>query len=79
MTVYPRSAQRYLSVDREVVAGSCPACGREQLRRYAVIGELGWERVVKCVACLHSVQRTPWRRLGPIELLIDRVDAGAPR
>jgi vanillate/4-hydroxybenzoate decarboxylase subunit D len=64
-----------VEVVREPVPGACPACGAEVLRRYPVIAEMGWEIVTKCQRCLFSVSREPWRRLGPIELLIDRIDA----
>ncbi len=55
------------------VPGACPECGAEALKRYPVVAEIGWEMVTKCQVCLRSVERVPWRRLGPIELLIDRV------
>jgi vanillate/4-hydroxybenzoate decarboxylase subunit D len=64
-----------LGVVRELVPGVCPECGADALRRYPVIAEIGWEIVTKCQRCLFSVSREPWRRLGPIELLIDRIDA----
>jgi hypothetical protein len=59
--------------EREVVSGSCPECGDEALARYPVVGEHGWEIVVKCQTCLFSVERKPWRRLGPISLLVDSI------
>ncbi len=58
-------------VERVAVAGACPECGAQELRAYPVVAEIGWERVVKCGRCLHSVSREPWRRLGPLELLVD--------
>jgi hypothetical protein len=74
MTVYRRSEHRYLYVDKVSVDGRCDECGGDDLRRYAVIGEAGWEIVTKCQRCLASVRRDPWRRLGPIELLIDDLE-----
>jgi hypothetical protein len=59
------------TVEREPVDGACPACGQERLSRYPVLAEDGWLTVVKCQACLTSVSREPWRRLGWIELLED--------
>ena len=40
-------------------------CG---LRRYPVLSEGGWFMVVKCPACLASLSREPWNRLGWIVL-----------
>lgn len=73
MAHYPRPSQLTVSAEREPVAGSCPRCGRDELSRYPVLSEGGWFQVVKCQACLHSVERTPWRNLGPIELLSDQI------
>lgn len=61
----------FVSVDREPVGGHCPQCGAEDLRRYPVVGERGWEIVVKCQACLYAVERDRWGRLGPFSLLVD--------
>jgi hypothetical protein len=36
-----------------------------------VVSEGGWFQVVKCRHCLLSVERAPWSRLGPIQLLSD--------
>lgn len=58
-------------LERETVSGACPRCGAEELRRYPVVSEGGWFKVVKCQNCLHSVSREPWSRLGPIQLLSD--------
>ena len=63
-------------VVREVVAGTCPECGAQTLMRYPAVVELGWAIVTKCQECLFSVEREPWRRLGPIELLVDRLSEG---
>lgn len=60
-------------LDREAVDGTCPRCGQSRLATYDVVGEAGWETVVKCQNCLCSVQRTPANRLGPITLLVDLV------
>jgi hypothetical protein len=59
---------------RTPVDGDCPECGAPALARYPVLAEIGWQMVVKCQCCLCSIQREPWHRLGPIELLIDRVE-----
>jgi vanillate/4-hydroxybenzoate decarboxylase subunit D len=56
------------SVAREPVNGPCPRCGVEKLRRYPVLSEGGWFMAVKCQECLHSVDRTPWNLLGPVQL-----------
>jgi endogenous inhibitor of DNA gyrase (YacG/DUF329 family) len=70
---HPRPTQLTLSVTREPVDGECPSCGRSELQAYPVLSEGGWFDVVKCPNCLHSVSRTPGPKLGPIELLSDRV------
>ena len=71
MPVFPRPATLTVSVEREPVSGTCPGCGAEDLARYPVISEKGWEIVVKCQSCLVSVSREPWNRLGPVVLLTD--------
>jgi hypothetical protein len=54
-------------VPREPVPGECPTCGAAHLARYPVLSSGGWFEVVKCQACLTSVQRTKWRRLGYVD------------
>ena len=56
------------SVDREAVPGSCPECTGGPLQRYPVLANGGWFLVVKCQACLYSVSRQPWNRLGFVRL-----------
>ena len=56
---------------KEPVAGACPDCGAEQLHRYPVVSEHGWEMVTKCQVCLCSAARERWNRLGPHSLLVD--------
>jgi hypothetical protein len=63
----------YVSVERAPVDGGCPECGAQALARYPVVGEAGWEIVVKCQRCLASIERRRWNRLGPYELLVDRL------
>ena len=63
-----------MEVEREAVDGTCGACGARTLSRYPVVGEEGWVMVVKCQTCLVDAERQPWRRLGPIELLIDSLE-----
>ena len=53
---------------KEPVAGACPECGAEELRRYPVLAADGWFEVVKCQRCLASVSREPWHRLGFVRL-----------
>jgi uncharacterized Zn finger protein len=55
-----------LVVDRVAVEGACPQCGAAELQSYPLLGEGGWFMVVKCQECLHSVERTPWNRLGNV-------------
>lgn len=63
-----------VAVERVPVEGSCPQCGAGRLQAYPVVGEIGWEEVVKCRDCLHSISRRPWGRLGPLEMLVDSLD-----
>jgi hypothetical protein len=60
------------AVRREPVEGSCPACGASKLATYPVLSEGGWFEVVKCQACLHSLARRPWNRLGTVSRLEDQ-------
>ena len=69
----PRPSELTLSVTRVAVDGSCPRCAAATLQSYEVLSEGGWFDVVKCAHCLHSVKRDKGPRLGPIELLSDRV------
>ena len=74
MTIaHPRPSEPTLSVPRQPVEGACPACGAERLLAYPVLSEGGWFDVVKCADCLHDAQRRPGPKLGPIELLSDRI------
>jgi hypothetical protein len=50
------------------VAGACPECGRDELRRYPVLAAEGWFEVVKCQHCLGTLSREPWHRLGWVRL-----------
>lgn len=69
----PRPTEPTLSVAREDVEGTCAACGAQRLQAYPVLSEAGWFDVVKCAECLTDVRRTPGPKLGPIELLADRI------
>ncbi|HTX07879.1 MAG TPA: hypothetical protein VME22_04650 [Solirubrobacteraceae bacterium] len=68
-----RPSTPYVSVEREPVEGTCPECGAAALARYPVVGETGWQIVVKCQRCLASVGRERWNRLGPYTLLVDEL------
>jgi N-methylhydantoinase B len=56
------------AVQREAVEGACPECASCSLERYPVLGDGGWFVVVKCQACLASLSRMPWHRLGWVTL-----------
>jgi vanillate/4-hydroxybenzoate decarboxylase subunit D len=58
-------------VHREPVEGTCPRCGGTHLERYPVLSDGGWFEVTKCQGCLHSLERTPWNRLGYVALIED--------
>jgi hypothetical protein len=68
---FPRPETLTVSVEREPVSGTCPQCGAEDLARYPVISEKGWEIATKCQSCLVSVDREPGNRLGPVTLLTE--------
>lgn len=59
-------------MEREPVLGACPECQAAELMRYPVLSFGGWFIAVKCQACLATVSREPWRRLGWIELPEDK-------
>lgn len=71
MPAFQRPETPTVSVERERVSGTCPECGAQDLARYPVVSERGWEIVTKCQACLASVARDPWNRLGPVVLLTE--------
>jgi hypothetical protein len=58
---------RQVCVEKAPVAGACPECGAEALRRYPALSAGGWFQVTKCQDCLASVERTPWNRLGYVD------------
>jgi len=66
-------SEQVRTVEREPVEGLCPECGAQHLARYPVVSEHGWEIVTKCQACLFSLEREPWNRLGYVSLLVDAV------
>jgi len=68
---FVRPEEEFLYVEREPVAGACPACGAAALARYPVLSEGGWWDVVKCQDCLTSVERRRGPLRGPISLLSD--------
>ncbi|MBK5218398.1 MAG: hypothetical protein JJE35_01230 [Thermoleophilia bacterium] len=63
----PGQEHEHVSVERAAVEGACSECGESQLRRYPVLSEGGWYRVVKCESCLHSESREP-DPVGPVVL-----------
>jgi uncharacterized Zn finger protein len=69
MSIAAKSTQ----TQRTPVNGSCPDCGKSALERYEVLSTGGWFQVVKCQACLASLERTPWKRLGYVNR--DHADA----
>jgi N-methylhydantoinase B len=63
-------------VERQPVDGTCPECGGTDLARYEVVAHGGWMIVVKCQACLASISRERWRRLGSLPVIEDFISAG---
>lgn len=57
-----------VSVEKHNVDGACPACGREELKAYPVLSEGGWFDVIKCQACLETVEKHEGNRLGSVRL-----------
>ena len=70
---FMRPQELFVYVVKEPVEATCPECGSTDVARYPVVSEKGWEMVVKCQACLCSLEREKWHRLGPIQLLEDAV------
>ncbi len=64
--------ETFAAVERQPVSGACPECGAQTLMKYPVLALGGWFMAVKCQACLASVSREPWNRLGWVELDEDR-------
>jgi hypothetical protein len=48
---YARPTERYLSVERVPVAGTCDECGGTDVRRYAAFTARGPKFVHKCQSC----------------------------
>jgi len=61
---FPRPSTPTVHSPREPRPGACPECGAEALSAYRVMSEGGWWNVVKCQACLHSLEREPGPLLG---------------
>lgn len=57
-----------LSALRIDVERDFPGSSIEDFRRYPVLSEGGWYTVVKHQPTLRSVERTPWKPLGPVSL-----------
>ncbi len=55
-----------VTVERRLAEGHCPECNAEALARYEVLSHGGWFQVLKCQACLASVERKPWARYGHV-------------
>lgn len=69
MRNYPRSEQRYLTVERLHVDNAiCTSCGSKDVRAYPVLSEGGWWNVHKCQACLTSIHRERGNFFGGLEL-----------
>jgi vanillate/4-hydroxybenzoate decarboxylase subunit D len=73
VSAFARPQELFVHQEREPVAGVCPECGAQDLKKYPVLSENGWEIATKCQACLCSVERTKWNRLGPITPLGEMV------
>jgi hypothetical protein len=73
LVAFTRPQERFVFQEREPVQAACPECGGTEASRYPVVSEKGWEMVVKCQACLCSLEREKWARLGPIQLLEDAI------
>ena len=58
------------------LAKDYPGTKISDLRQYPVLAEGGWFIVIKNQKTLQSISRTPWRLLGPINLLSDSLDVG---
>ena len=73
MHSFPRPSTPTVLAPRESRLGACPECGAQQLAAYRVMSEGGWWNVVKCGACLCSVERLAGPLFGAFKPL------GAPK
>ncbi len=72
MLDHPRPEEKELFVDKTRVKDTCPECGSDDVRYYDVVSEGGWWEVVKCQACLHSLDRNKAsNQYGGLSLLTD--------
>jgi len=57
--------------------GKCPECQAEQLAAYRVLSEGGWWDVVKCRACLASIERRRGPLLGALSEAVQSLIPGS--
>lgn len=69
-----------VSVTPERKPGKCTECGAESLASYRVLSEGGWWDVIKCRACLASVERRRGPLLGALsEAVKALIPTGGPK
>jgi hypothetical protein len=56
---YPRPTELQIYTEFEPVEGACPACGKDEVKRYEVLRSTGWRLVTRCRACFHDVASEP--------------------
>jgi hypothetical protein len=56
--LFQRPEEDVLSVERTPVAGTCAACGAENLARYPIANSMGPRIAVKCQDCFVAVSIT---------------------
>lgn len=54
--LFSRPEEETLSVPREPVDDTCPACAGTDIRRYPMLRNTGWALVVRCQDCLTDLR-----------------------
>lgn len=55
MKIFPQPTELFIDEPVEEIDAACEKCDARALARYRVVDYRGWLRVVKCRACLHTV------------------------
>jgi hypothetical protein len=53
--IYSRPEAEQLFLERELIPGSCPACGEETVARYPVATHQGARILTRCQRCFHTL------------------------
>jgi hypothetical protein len=53
--LYPRPTEEFISVNRNLVDGTCPKCGGKDIKRYPIASYLGPKMTTKCQNCFYHL------------------------